>query len=286
MSKITDYTAATRFDSGDVLLKDGTNGTKTISVANAAREFAGLTNAKNHRNILQNRNLGTSVTPSQLAAIKAGTFDDLYVGDYWEINGHSYTIADIDYWYNKFDKLRSASSADTQAVNVHHLVMIPTTPIGNQKMNDTNTTDGAYLGSKMYTEYLDAARTQIETDFGSMLITHREIFSDNVYNGIAGSHVWCDSKVDLMNEVMVYGHYAFSPIPNGGYVNHDRYTLDKEQLALFQLDPARIGRDWFWLRDVVSSTDFAYTNVYGDAASAAASATVGVRPAFAIGDPT
>ena len=28
MSKLIDYPAATRFDSGDILIKDGTNGTK------------------------------------------------------------------------------------------------------------------------------------------------------------------------------------------------------------------------------------------------------------------
>lgn len=31
MSKLIDYPAATRFDSGDILIKDGTNGTKKIT---------------------------------------------------------------------------------------------------------------------------------------------------------------------------------------------------------------------------------------------------------------
>ena len=40
MAKLTDYSAATRFDSGDILIKDGTAGTKKITAADAATDFA------------------------------------------------------------------------------------------------------------------------------------------------------------------------------------------------------------------------------------------------------
>ena len=36
MPKITDYSATTRFDGGDVIIKDGTDGTKKITAENAA----------------------------------------------------------------------------------------------------------------------------------------------------------------------------------------------------------------------------------------------------------
>lgn len=36
-----------------------------------------------HRNIFRGKMLGTSVTDAQVSAIRDGTFDDLYVGDYW-----------------------------------------------------------------------------------------------------------------------------------------------------------------------------------------------------------
>ena len=279
MGRITSYPNATRFDSGDILIKDGTNGTKKITAANAAREFAGLVHAKYHRNVLTKRNLGTSITAAQLAAINAGTFDDLYIGDYWTINDHSYTIADLDYLYNRYDSLTAEGSA---AVNKHHLLLIPTANIGNQKMNDTNTTEGAYVGSKMYTEYLNEARQQIETDFGAMLLTHREVFSTAVTDGVPSAHEFMDSKVDLMNEVMVYGHYAHSPNP-AGVINHDHYTIDKEQLALFQLDPTWLGRSSVWLRDVVSASYFARVYLSGYSDSGNASITYGVRPYFLIG---
>lgn len=42
MSKITEYGAATDFDAGDVLLKDGTNGTKKITAENAAAALVSM----------------------------------------------------------------------------------------------------------------------------------------------------------------------------------------------------------------------------------------------------
>ena len=82
MAKLTEYTAATRFDSGDILIKDGTNGTKKITASNAAVEFAGLISKANHRNVFRGKNLGSSVTAAQKAAIANGSFDDLFIGDY------------------------------------------------------------------------------------------------------------------------------------------------------------------------------------------------------------
>ena len=39
MAKLTEYPAATQFDSGDILIKDGTNGTKNITAENAAADL-------------------------------------------------------------------------------------------------------------------------------------------------------------------------------------------------------------------------------------------------------
>ena len=64
---------------GDILIKDGTNGTKKITVKDAATEFAGLVSAVNHRNIFRGKNLGSTITDAQKAAIANGTFDDLFI---------------------------------------------------------------------------------------------------------------------------------------------------------------------------------------------------------------
>jgi hypothetical protein len=274
MAKMTEYTAATRFDTGDILIKDGNNGTKKITVANAASEFAGLVSSTQRRNVFRGKNLGTSITAAQKTAISSGTFDDLFIGDYWTLNGTRYDIADMDYWYN---------CGDETVFNRHHLVMIPHTALYNAKMNETSTTEGGYVGSDMYTTNLDQAKTKIGTDFGTMLLTHREYLVNAVTDGHPSAGAWFDSTVDLMNEIMVYGSYIHTP-GNNGVTIPTRYTINKQQLALFALSPKSINtRSTIWLRDVVSASNFALVSSYGNANSYGASASYGVRPVFAIG---
>ena len=283
MSKITSYETVTRFDANDVLLKDGTNGTKTIKASDAAKEFAGLVSAIQHRNVYRGKNLGTAITEAQQAAIHNATFDDLFIGDYWTINGHKYVIADMNYWKGRYDKLTAVEGEDPiLSVDKNHLVMIAMSP-GAVKMNDTSTAEGAYLGSKMYTENLPPIRETIAEDFGDLVVYHREIFSNAVdpETHVPSNHTWVDSYADLLNEAMVYGGFVHSPTVTNGY-NHDRSTIDREQLALFRLNPNVFGRTTVWLRDVVTSSNFAVVSVYGSAVYSNANIPNYVRPAFAL----
>lgn len=231
-----------------------------------------------HRNIYRGKNLGTSITDAQKAAISAGAFDNLFIGDYWTINGTRYDIADMDYFRNIYDAAEGVPS-----FTKHHLLMIPHANLYNGKMNDTNTTEGGYTGSKMYTEGLDAAKTTIGTDFGDMLLTHREWLTNAICNGVASAGGWFDSTVELMNEIMVYGSYIKANHGDGTSIPA-LTTVAKQQLALFNLLPVtNQNRISFWLRDVASSAVFAFVRLYGDATSTGASVSLGVRPYFLIG---
>ena len=53
-----------------------------------------------HNTLYRGKYLGTSVTATQYTAISAGTFEDLYIGDYWTIGGVNYRIAAFDYYWN------------------------------------------------------------------------------------------------------------------------------------------------------------------------------------------
>ena len=272
MAKLTTYQADTRFASGDILIKDGTNGTRKISASDAAVEFAGLVSAVNHRNIYRGKSLGTLVTEAQKAAIANGTFDDLFIGDYWTIGGIKYRIADMDYWLN---------CGDTSTTK-HHLVMIPDKALYSAVMNDTNTTDGGYVGSKMYTTNLAQAKTTISTAFGGMLLTHREYLTNAVTAGAPSGGAWFDSTVELMNEPMVYGSHFFAP-GNNGVTIPTRYTINNSQLSIFRLNPTMFkNRESIWLRDVVSAAGFAVVHVSGYPHYGNASYSYGVRPDFAI----
>lgn len=238
--------------------------------------LAGLNgnNAGAHNAIYRGKYLGATVTEEQWEAISSGTFTDLYIGDYWVIGGVNWRIAAFDYYYN---------CGDT-AFARHHAVIVPDTCLYDAQMNTTNVTTGAYVGSKMYTEGLEQAKTTINNAFGSShVLSHRLYLSNTTSNGRASAGVWADSTVDLMCEHMVYGSGIFSPVSDGSSVPNN-YRVEKGQLPLFALEPSRIcNRDTWWLRDVITSAYFANVNYGGNASSNTASTVVGVRPAFCIG---
>ena len=149
-------------------------------------------------------------------------------------------------------------------------------------MNDTNITTGGYVGSKMYTEGLEQAKTTIKAAFSGHVLSHRVYLTNAVTDGHPSAGAWCDSEVDLMNEQMVYGGAIFMPIANGSTV-YTNYRVEKSQLPLFAHEPSRIcNRATWWLRDVVTASYFANVRSYGSADYSNASYSLGVRPAFCI----
>ena len=235
-----------------------------------------------HNSIYRGKNLGTSVTTAQWAAIADGSFTDLYIGDYWTIGGVNYRIAAVDYYLN---------SGDTSCTT-HHVVIVPDTSLYNaQKHNTTsgqyepgaaNTTDGGYVGSDMYKSNLEQAKTTINNAFSDHVLNHRIYLTNAVANGRASGGAWYDSEVDLMCEQMVYGSGIFSPVSDGSNVPAN-YRVERSQLPLFQHEPSRIcNRVTWWLRDVITASAFANVSGDGRATYGNASHSIGVRPAFSI----
>ena len=285
--KITDYGKVTSLVNENVFILDGADGTKGILASDLAQALLNILPADNlmdvikgelapemHRNIFRGKSLGSSVTAAQKAAIKAGTFDDLYVGDYWTIGGVNWRIVDINYWLN---------CGDTN-FTTPHLVIMPDSYLYTAQMNETNITTGGYVGSLMYTTNLEQAKTTIASAFGDMVLTHREYLTNAVTNGYPSAGAWYDSTVELPNEIMMYGSYVHTPAGDGSVIP-TRYTINKSQLALFKLVPKFINpsRQTQWLRDVVSAAYFALVTGTGDTAYGSASTSFGVRPVFAVG---
>ena len=140
------------------------------------------------------------------------------------------------------------------------------------------------IGSEMRISGLDSAKATIESAFGNLVLTHRDRFTNAVTNGKASGGTWYDSKVELMNEIMVYGCPIFTPGCDGSTVPN-LYTTAKKQLAIMKLNPNVIiaKRQDIWLRDVVSSAFFAGVHYNGDASNSGASSSLGVLPYFVIG---
>ena len=225
-----------------------------------------------HNSLYRGKYLGSTPTTEQYAAISAGTFKDLYIGDYWTINGVNYRIAAFQNYNN----------CGETATTTHHVVIVPDTALYNATMNATNITTGGYVGSVMYKTNLATAKTTIKAAFSGHVLSHRICLTNAVSNGKASGVAWYDSEVDLMNEQMAYGCGVFSPVSDGSTVPAS-FRVEKSQLPLFALNPGMIGiRAAYWLRDIVSATFFATVDDNGFANCYYAGASLGVRPAFCI----
>lgn len=262
-----------------MLIHDG-NGVKVITVENLHKglqdDIDSVRNvladgAAAHNCIYRGKNLGTSVTAEQYAAISSGKFTDLYIGDYWVINGVTYRIAAFDYYYN---------CGDTNFTK-HHVVIVPDTSLYKAQMNTSNVTTGGYTGSAMYKSNLAQAKTTIKAAFGSAhVLTKRELLVNAVNGNTPSGWAWFDSDVELMNEVQAYGSVAWGAHDGNGY----NVASGDGQFPLFMFDRTKLhNREDYWLRAVSSATIFSFVGNAGDAGSYDASGSLGVRPAFCIG---
>ena len=262
-----------------MLIHDG-NGVKVITVENLHKGLqTDIDSVRNvladgaaaHNCIYRGKNLGTSVTAEQYAAISSGKFTDLYIGDYWVIKGVTYRIAAFDYYYN---------CGDTNFTK-HHVVIVPDTSLYKAQMNTSNVTTGGYTGSAMYKSNLAQAKTTIKAAFGSAhVLTKRELLTNAVNGNTPSGWAWFDSDVELMNEVQVYGSVAWGAHDGNGY----NVASGDGQFPLFMFDRTKLhNREDYWLRDVASATNFSNVACGGGAANDAASDSLGVRPAFCIG---
>lgn len=242
--------------------------------------------APTHNNVFRGQNLGT-LTATHIANIQNGTFHDMFIGDFFTINGSSYLIAGINY---------KKKHGDNSSLG-NHLVLMPSdwskTPTQTLKpdgktthyMNDTDITAGGFAGTKLYKTYLPQIQTKLESDFGAHLMTFRTIVSTHVDDsGAPDQGEWRDAKVFIPNEAMIFGS-----ILNGNNKNSSWYNIGDEnsQLPLMRLNDSercnnRTGA--FWLRDIHSTSGFADANDNGDATWNSASVTqFGVRAFFLIG---
>jgi hypothetical protein len=288
IKKITELTEGKPLKKDVIPFVDTTNGTTKKAVIENLLNVIVPSNAGGHNAIYRGKDITeyfygrekyNEKTFSQ--AVADGTFDNIFVGDYiiGKTSNRKYIVADINYRLH---------CGDTEC-KTQHVLVIPERIMGTAKMNDTNITTGAYIGSKMYTEYLTPFKTIIKNDFESgHILKHKNILTNAVTNGYASAGAWYESEIELMNENMVYGAPIFTNITNGTAVPYN-YTIDKSQLSLFRLrHDLTVARNdagdryWYWLRDVVSSSAFALVNGLGNATNGSAGHSGGVRPAFLI----
>lgn len=239
---------------------------KIIFFDNAATRSAAYHNAMPPRG----KNLGSSITSAQLAAIAGHTYDGLWLGDYWVINGHTHTIVSFEPYYNV---------GDTALARGH--IGVVSDGGWSSAWYSSNDTSHGYVSTDTGTirKYIkDTVRPAIRSDFGtSHVLSYRALYPSTYSNGAATGWAWVDADVELMNEVEVYGCQVWG---SSAYeVGHSARQLD-----LFRMKPDfKYRRSYWWLRDVSSATGACNVRWYGHACNWYASDVLAVRPLSLIG---
>ena len=229
-------------------------------------------------------------------AIKAGTFDDIFPGDYIiksvTVDGKAYSnikwiVGDLDYFLHR---------GVTETAE-HHLILFPENNIGTAQMNSTNTTANGYQGSDMWKNVIHKYTTGIVSAFGSdHVLEHDELLTNAMnanaasaagagwmgsaywnwtgsYGKTDGSYPWVKVKVNIFNQAMMFGNHPFASS------GQEEGNCNK-QLAAFRYGQNFTRANWCWLRDVASANYFADVSGNGFATHNNASNVGGVRPYF------
>lgn len=241
-----------------------------------------------HNSIFRGKYLGDSVTAAQYAAIANGSFTDMYIGDYWTINGRQYRIAHFDYYLNmptgssvdngfedaNGDILPDGTLSSGSIIVTHHIVLVPDAAFFTDTALNTEDTQSEFYGTCHYR--LNERRQVISTlgtDFGSdHLLYWNEAFPtsmakgvDNLYRVNAGQSFVC--QAELMSSIQVFGVPAVyrGIMPTAGiYMNNDVIRWGAMRFRLFDLAPnfipcvstAGVGqRRTYFLRDTVYVAD-------------------------------
>lgn len=235
--KIREYPEAKTLEDNDDFVIETDSGTKhitkkTIEDSLSISGSGDFDVISAHRNTFRGKNLGSKYTEEQKNSVKLGTFDDLYIGDYWENGGIKYRIADIDYWYK-----HGVSSID------HHLIIFPDVPLYESKMFSSGT--GGYASSLVKSNIKNAV-SYFSAIFGS-----DSFFTEKTINETtkANSNYDYSSSVQSTGVIVPFESQitGFLPIYNNSsscFLGQNDNSFDIfQQFTLFRLRPDFIRID-------------------------------------------
>lgn len=278
--------------------------TSAATTVSAIMVNSGDDGAASHNCFYRGKNLTNVYTLAQLSTKLAnGDFSDLYIGDYitksFTYNGTTKSVnfrfAHFNYWkyMGNIDgtngkKIDGTSGNTYGQTTVNHIALVPDVALFNDKMNDTNTTEGGVRGCALWAKLQSDVYTALNASncLSGHILSHSDILSTSVdaaatssagsgFMGSSNNWAWCDEHIGFMTESMVYGGQIFSSSGRDS-------GCKKSQLRLFSIDPTwingRAGRSFWWLGAVASASGFARVHGDGYAYCVSASYSVGVRP--------
>lgn len=250
-------------------------------------------NAGAHNSIYRGKCLGSSITDEQWAQISAGTFEDMYIGDYWEL---PYTWSRGS--YTGTAKFRIAAFNYWKHVSTNHVTLVPDCPLHYMAYYSSGDCSSGYKSSNAaqwcYEEGLSGGSIATAIGGSSHILSYSEYLSSSLDSDTgleSGRSYTSGCTIELMNQFQVFGKRI---TPNKIQPNFE-YTIGNAQFPLFALAPQHIvavtadpyftqNANWiYWLQDIYSANTASCVCSNGCVGTTNADyVDSGVRPAFSI----
>jgi hypothetical protein len=317
--RFLDFTTdATPSGSNYLLEADAVNGVRKTTIENAVAGTNVVTNMSNkvtnvfydnawaHNGIYRGKDLTNYFDSGDMsAAIAAGTFDDIYIGDYII---KTVSTAATTYTNNAGKKVTQPAATYTNAVfrvasinyfigrgnyshttTQRHVVLISEDALQtNVAMDTTGETNGGYLNSDMWKIHMPIWTTAIQNAFGSEhVLKHQEKLSNAIDRtlypmsgvnslGRASGSAFTDVYVNIPNEVMLKGTQIYSSSC------YDTNECDRKfQLFDYIPMPGNFDTSEFWTRSIASSNAYVLgSGAISSYGSIDSESYIGIRPYF------
>ncbi|MBR0168727.1 MAG: hypothetical protein IJQ08_08645 [Synergistaceae bacterium] len=251
------------------------------TLGNKFNSIVNTNNAAAHNSIYRGKNLGTTITAAQSAAIRAGTFTDLYPGDYWQAQNPAFTWTDKDGVEHEYPANTGATTYYVAGCNCLKMIKKDniTPVIGNhvivcmyahrqERMNDTPSTEGGYANSEMATNTLLKYVALFKAIFGEEhIMKYGDWLCNSVTDGVESGYSWYENReADLLSEEMVFGRRIQNKANSFS-------GISQLPLFAFNYELLCIGGMHSWLRDAISSTNYACMKFNGGSTNLIANTT-------------
>lgn len=228
MAKFDAYPKADTILPDDLLITDGTRGTKTVKASEALYKFLESV-PQMHKVTWRGKNLGNRYTSEQQAAVANGTLTDIWLGDYWERDGVKWTIVDFE-----------VASQSMQDLPSTYLTIMPDQSVATAEFL-TSVTNVSMKDTHIY-KYLESwVGHKFEGVFGAAhILDHSVGFEGEWVDGswesmrIGGSigYELLRKKIVLPNEIDLFGSRVLTTLANEQWANQ---TTSTRQFAALRM---------------------------------------------------
>lgn len=263
-------------------------------------EFPLANNAAAHNGVFRGKDLTNVYTIDEICErISSGTFEDLYIGDYFDTGLH-YDIGgskdSVKCTFAGFDTYLHTGNIEFTR---HHATILADGfgDGGYTMMPCEGEGEKGFIDTEMWLYGLPEMTTFLQdSGFNNKIIKHRTLLTNSVdkTKWCSTSNMWVDTYFNLPSEFQLTGNSAW------GYSGFE-IGCDKGQLPLFFLNPSATimiesdgTRKPWWTRTVaytskpsssggIPSVNYVYVNSYGHVTTSATGIFYNVRPIFCIG---